>query len=87
MKQPAVLFLGLKLCAARVVLMDHSLLFRSLPIPWPPLALMAIVSSPRQQERLGWVLYYSLGANSHEGSTSVLFSAEYLLTHPLKGGF
>lgn len=45
MKQPAVLFLGLKLCAARVVLMDHSLLFRSLPIPWPPLALMAIVSS------------------------------------------
>lgn len=84
MKQPAVLFLGLK-CAVRVVLMDHSLLFRSLPIQWPPL--MAIVSSPRQQERLGWVLYYSLGAKSREGSTSELFSAEYLLTHPLKGGF
>lgn len=37
MKQPAVLFLELKLSAARAVLMDHSLLFRSLPIPRPPL--------------------------------------------------
>lgn len=46
MKLPAVLSLGLKWSSGRVELMGHSLLLRSLPIPWPPLALMAIVLSP-----------------------------------------